>query len=100
MICSNCGRDHSENYKYCSACGTRLSLVCASCGAENEHHSKFCGQCGKALLSDTSANDTAATSTVESAPDRAERRQMTVMFCDLAGSTAIFQRLDPEELRE
>jgi hypothetical protein len=28
-----------------------------------------------------------------------ERRQLTVMFCDLAGSTALGERLDPEELR-
>jgi class 3 adenylate cyclase len=31
---------------------------------------------------------------------RAERRQLTVMFCDLAGSTALSSRLDPEDLRE
>jgi class 3 adenylate cyclase len=30
----------------------------------------------------------------------AERRQLTVMFCDLVGSTALAGRLDPEELRE
>jgi len=30
----------------------------------------------------------------------AERRQLTVMFCDLQGSTALSQQLDPEELRE
>ena len=30
----------------------------------------------------------------------AERRQLTVMFCDLVGSTALSTRLDPEELRE
>ncbi len=30
----------------------------------------------------------------------AERRQLTVMFCDLAGSTALSSRLDPEDLRE
>jgi class 3 adenylate cyclase/tetratricopeptide (TPR) repeat protein len=30
----------------------------------------------------------------------AERRQITVMFCDLVGSTALAERLDPEELRE
>lgn len=34
-----------------------------------------------------------------SAPD-AERRQLTVMFCDLQGSTALSQQLDPEELRD
>ena len=31
---------------------------------------------------------------------RAERRQLTVMFCDLVGSTALSTRLDPEDLRE
>ena len=35
-----------------------------------------------------------------SAPGDAERRQLTVMFCDLVGSTALAARLDPEELRE
>jgi class 3 adenylate cyclase len=33
-------------------------------------------------------------------PAEAERRQLTVMFCDLVGSTALSARLDPEELRE
>ena len=32
--------------------------------------------------------------------DSAERRQLTVMFCDLVGSTALSARLDPEDLRE
>ena len=31
---------------------------------------------------------------------RAERRQLTVMFCDLVGSTELSSRLDPEDLRE
>ena len=30
----------------------------------------------------------------------AERRQLTIMFCDLVGSTALTSRLDPEEMRE
>ena len=34
------------------------------------------------------------------APVEAERRQLTVMFCDLVGSTALSVRFDPEELRE
>jgi class 3 adenylate cyclase len=34
------------------------------------------------------------------AGDAAERRQLTVMFCDLVGSTALSTRLDPEDLRE
>ena len=36
----------------------------------------------------------------DSRRDAAERRQLTVMFCDLVGSTALSAQLDPEELRE
>jgi class 3 adenylate cyclase/tetratricopeptide (TPR) repeat protein len=39
-------------------------------------------------------------SDVHSFASRAERRQLTVMFCDLVGSTALSRRLDPEDLRE
>jgi class 3 adenylate cyclase len=37
---------------------------------------------------------------VSATAQEAERRQLTVMFCDLVGSTALAARLDPEELRE
>jgi class 3 adenylate cyclase/predicted ATPase len=48
---------------------------------------------GSAAAPDVSAPDPAAGSA-------AERRQLTVMFCDMVGSTALSARLDPEELRE
>jgi len=60
-------------------------MRCASCGFENPPGFKFCGQCGKELAVVTLA---------------AERRQLTVMFCDLAGSTELAQRLDPEDWRD
>jgi class 3 adenylate cyclase len=46
--------------------------------------------------------DAATTSAAPSVPaeDRAERRQVTVMFSDLVGSTALSGRMDPEDLRE
>jgi class 3 adenylate cyclase/predicted ATPase len=37
---------------------------------------------------------------LQTSPDVAERRQLTVMFCDLVGSTAMSARLDPEDMRE
>jgi class 3 adenylate cyclase/predicted ATPase len=48
------------------------------------------------------SDDVATASTAPSAPpeDRAERRQVTVMFSDLVGSTALSTRMDPEDLRE
>ena len=39
-------------------------------------------------------------SSAPSVEDRAERRQVTVMFSDLVGSTALSARMDPEDLRE
>jgi class 3 adenylate cyclase/predicted ATPase len=43
---------------------------------------------------------TASSTPIASAEDRAERRQVTVMFSDLVGSTALSSRMDPEDLRE
>src|SRR5271166_5001807 len=48
----------------------------------------------------TSANATPASAAVEAPHDTAERRQVTVMFSDLVGSTALSARMDPEDLRE
>ena len=44
--------------------------------------------------------ETAAPASVPAFAEAAERRQLTVMFCDLVGSTALSARLDPEDLRE
>jgi class 3 adenylate cyclase len=46
------------------------------------------------------AQPQAATPSVPQGQDGAERRQLTVMFCDLVGSTALATKLDPEDLRE
>ncbi|HEX3695119.1 MAG TPA: adenylate/guanylate cyclase domain-containing protein [Polyangia bacterium] len=63
-------------------------MRCRNCNAEGAE-AKFCGECGKPLLG------TAAPESL-----KAERRQLTVLFCDLVGSTALSERLDPEDLRE
>ena len=65
----------------------------------------------KILKAIAELNDTLAPTPTEQPPKvnpphrqsmsaEAERRQLTVMFCDLVGSTALAQRLDPEELRD
>ncbi len=54
-------------------------------------------------ISGLAAPETSAAPSASTGPkpqDAAERRQLTVMFCDLVGSTALSARLDPEELRE
>lgn len=66
------------------------SPPCANCGFVNPAGFKFCGQCGTALQS-ASADKTEF---------EAERRHLTVLFCDLVDSSGWSQRLDPEDYRQ
>ncbi|HEY8771976.1 MAG TPA: adenylate/guanylate cyclase domain-containing protein [Candidatus Limnocylindria bacterium] len=59
--------------------------ACANCGFNSEAGFRFCPSCGAGL--------TAA------APSREQRKTVTVLFCDLTGSTALGETLDPERLR-
>jgi hypothetical protein len=55
---------------------------------------------GIAALGEAPSAPAAAFEPAAAAPTEAERRQLTVMFCDLVGSTALSARLDPEDFRE
>ena len=69
-------------------------MTCPSCAYENPEGMRFCGQCGTSLEGGASAVREAAVLPA------AERRHLTVMFCDLVGSTELTQRVDPEEFRD
>ena len=60
-------------------------MICGSCGQENPAAFRFCSACGSALASEAPAG---------------VRKTVTVLFCDLVGSTALGERTDPEVLRE
>jgi len=97
MRCSNCGIDNAAASRFCNQCGSPLGKACPECAAENASDAKFCSQCGAPL--DAPAERGAGSETRER--DLAgERRHLTVLFCDLVGSTEIAARLDPEEWRE
>lgn len=59
-------------------------MKCNRCNHDNPNAHKFCSECGTSLLQ---------------ASREAERRSLTVMFCDLADSTSLSERVDPEELQ-
>ena len=98
MRCSKCRSDNPAGKKFCAACGTALVVLCAKCASENSAASQFCGDCGADLDASTVAGHKEAL--VGQKVPGGERRQLTVMFCDLVNSTALSEQLDPEELRE
>jgi class 3 adenylate cyclase len=59
--------------------------TCSTCGHENPDDAHFCSSCGAALG--------------DAPPGREERKVVTVLFCDLVGSTARAERMDPEDVR-
>ncbi len=75
--------------------------LCANCGFLNPSF-KFCGECGTPLDGTSRSPELPAADTVsieQALPHGAERRQLTVLFCDIVDSTAFTEKLDPEELR-
>jgi class 3 adenylate cyclase len=98
MRCSKCGSDNRDGRKFCTTCGTALAGSCPRCGAPIELGESFCGECGTALAE--AAPIAAADTAPVTASTGGERRHLTVLFCDLVGSTEIAARLDPEEWRE
>src|SRR5690349_16922278 len=92
MYCTNCAAEVAEQRKFCGRCGAALVRRCAACGAANPPRSRFCGDCGNGLGVDAPATPSTAR---HSRP--IERRQLTVLFCDLVGSTALSATRDPED---
>ena len=76
-----------------------LSARCSNCNADNAPGAKFCADCGTPL-SAPAGSAVAETPPVQTGAITGERRHLTVLFCDLVGSTAIAAQLDPEEWRE
>jgi Double zinc ribbon len=98
MRCPSCMAENAATRRFCAECGSPLPSPCPACGFENEPTARFCGGCGKPV-GEASAPAPPAPSP-PARTDAAERRQLTVMFCDLVGSTPLSSRLDPEDLRE
>jgi len=102
--------------KFCVECGKKLDLICPECGFSNSPSYKFCGECGHSLTlpSEPTAKGLSfaekldkiqrylpkgLTEKILSQRDRieGERRQITIMFCDMVGFTPLAEKLGPEE---
>ena len=116
MECPKCHTDNHETRKFCRECGAKLLLICPQCGSENLPGDKFCGECGHNLsISTEPAHKDLSfdekidkiqrylpkglTEKILSQRDKieGERKQVTVMFCDMEGFTPLVERLGAEE---
>ncbi|MEA2602772.1 MAG: hypothetical protein QOF89_3764 [Acidobacteriota bacterium] len=120
MKCPQCHFDNPPGMKFCGHCGAKLVALCPQCGTENPPVFKFCGECGAPLVA--SKTEAPASAPAPEAPRpsfpsqgytpphlatqilqsktalEGERKQVTVLFCDLVGSTPLAERLGPETM--
>ena len=116
MKCSKCQFENPEKAKFCIDCGSPMEFLCPECGAETPRTGKFCMEYGhnlttpsepalKGLSFDEKIDKIQRylpkgfTEKILAQRDRieGERKQVTVMFCDMEGFTPLVEKLGPEE---
>ncbi len=115
MKCQHCQFDNPPAAKFCGQCGAKQGALCPDCGAAIPPGFRFCGECGVSLglpaatppepgpenrrpaaaVSYTPSHLAEQVLTSRTALE-GERKQVTVLFCDLVSSTALADRLGPE----
>jgi class 3 adenylate cyclase/tetratricopeptide (TPR) repeat protein len=118
MRCPRCRHDNPAQAKFCLECGQRLAPTCLACGAALPETAKFCLECGRpvgvpgtAPPPDPGSGEpetrTPAAYTPRHLAERiltshgaleGERKSVTVLFCDLVGSTGLAERLGAEHM--
>src|SRR4051812_48505606 len=97
LACSSCGTENPLTARFCMACGSMLERRCPGCGEVAPPEASFCMSCGSAREGAPARPAAAPAPTAAPLPE--ERRQVTVLFADLSGYTAIAERMDPEAVK-
>jgi class 3 adenylate cyclase/tetratricopeptide (TPR) repeat protein len=113
MKCARCQHENSPGAKFCEECAASLARVCASCGGPLSATAKFCSECahpaGQAGPSAPPGFGVPEAYTPKHLAERiftskaaleGERKQVTVLFCDIVESSRLAERLDPEGMHE
>ncbi|MBI3304223.1 MAG: AAA family ATPase [Deltaproteobacteria bacterium] len=124
MRCANCQADNPSANRFCEQCGTPLEVRCPQCGVSVRPGARFCGACGHRLAQPEAGVQAPASRPSVAVADyqsrlvsytpkhladkvlttrsamEGERRQVTVLFTDTAGFTALAEKLDPEDVHQ
>ena len=113
MNCPRCEHVNRPDAKFCEECAAPLARTCSHCGAQLSATGKFCSEC--AHPADPAAPSAslrlktpepytpkhlAEKILTSKAALEGERKQVTVLFCDIVDSSRLAQRLDPEAMHE
>ena len=100
--CPQCRQENPDEARFCLHCGAQLSFSCAGCGVALPPEARFCPGCGRTVIvAPAPAGYTprhireqilAVRSAIEG-----ERKQVSVLFCDIVRSSALAAELGPEE---
>jgi adenylate cyclase len=90
-VCAACSRANPPGAKFCAGCGGPLAVRCPSCDAPAQPDASFCIECGGALAAPAERPSSPAAAAVAG-----EKKHITVLFADVAGSMDLQERLDAE----
>ncbi|HIH2748333.1 AAA family ATPase [Burkholderia aenigmatica] len=122
MRCALCGSENPPGARFCQECQAVLPRTCPQCGHDTAPAARFCSHCGASLVATTAASPPSRPpgrepppTPVHYTPDHlaeriraehaameargeaaGERKTVTALFADMAGSTALIHDLDPE----
>jgi class 3 adenylate cyclase/tetratricopeptide (TPR) repeat protein len=115
MKCPKCQTDNPNGIKFCGECGAKLEKNCPVCGFSNPPQFKFCGECGHnlAVPSEPLPKPLSFDEKIEKIQKylpkgiidkvlsqrskiEGERKEVTVMFCDMAGFTPLVEKIGAE----
>ena len=95
MECHRCAAANLADARFCEDCGAPLDLACTTCGTVATPGKRFCRACGAALAEQT-VPDVPEQAVASRATYGSERKQVTILFCDLVNSTGLAERLGDE----
>jgi class 3 adenylate cyclase len=105
VVCPECSTANPDEARFCLDCGTPLDQHCGFCGTMLVPGAKYCQNCARPVSGERPELDpylpTGLHAKLEAArvgrAMEGERRVVTMLFCDVKGSTAMAENLDPEE---
>jgi len=110
MKCPRCQHENPQGARFCEECATPLARTCSNCGTALSASAKFCHACAHPVASEASPPSRAPNSytpkhlaekiLTSKAALEGERKQVTVLFCDIVDSSRLAERLEPEAMHE